>query len=139
AFATSPRARPSSTRPGTAGTCRRAGARRSAISSRSWFREARRSSVGTAAFAASVVDCLGDVGLLSSCMPSREQLVQLYRDFDPAEPVSQATLGQFVERSGESAATIVEDLQLGLDPLGKWVITGSVGCGKSSELVKVAD
>jgi energy-coupling factor transporter ATP-binding protein EcfA2 len=72
-------------------------------------------------------------------MPSPPQLVQLYRDFDPAEPVSQATLGQFVERRGESAQTIFEDLQLGLDPLGKWVITGSVGCGKSSELVKLAD
>jgi Cdc6-like AAA superfamily ATPase len=72
-------------------------------------------------------------------MPSREQLVQLYRDFDPAEPVSQATLDQFVERNGESATTIFEDLQLGLDPLGKWVITGSIGCGKSSELLKLAD
>jgi hypothetical protein len=72
-------------------------------------------------------------------MPSRSELVQLYRDFDPAEPVSQETLAQFVERSGECAETIVEDLQLGLDPLGKWVITGSVGCGKSSELVKLAD
>jgi Cdc6-like AAA superfamily ATPase len=72
-------------------------------------------------------------------MPSREQLVQLYRDFDPAEPVSQATLDQFVERNGESAETILEDLRLGLDPLGKWVITGSIGCGKSSELLKLAD
>jgi energy-coupling factor transporter ATP-binding protein EcfA2 len=71
-------------------------------------------------------------------MPSRPQLVQLYRDFDPAEPVSQATLDRFVERNGESARTIFEDLQLGLDPLGKWVITGSVGCGKSSELVKLS-
>ncbi len=71
-------------------------------------------------------------------MPSRPELVQLYRDFDPAEPVSQATLAQFVERRGESAATIFEDLQLGLDPLGKWVITGSVGCGKSSELLELA-
>jgi energy-coupling factor transporter ATP-binding protein EcfA2 len=72
-------------------------------------------------------------------MPSRVELVQLYQDFDPAEPVSQETLDQFVARSGESAKTICEDLQLGLDPLGKWVITGSVGCGKSSELVKLAD
>ncbi|MFO7565445.1 MAG: hypothetical protein R6X02_22580 [Enhygromyxa sp.] len=72
-------------------------------------------------------------------MLSRPQLVQLYRDFDPAEPVSQATLGQFMERQGESAETICEDLQLGLEPLGKWVITGSVGCGKSSELVKLAE
>lgn len=72
-------------------------------------------------------------------MPSQHELVQLYQDFDPAEPVSQETLGQFVSRSGESARTICEDLQLGLDPIGKWVITGSVGCGKSSELVKLAD
>ncbi len=72
-------------------------------------------------------------------MPSREQLVQLYRDFDPAEPVSQATLAQFVQRNGESAETISRDLRLGLDPLGKWVITGSIGCGKSSELLKLAD
>jgi Cdc6-like AAA superfamily ATPase len=72
-------------------------------------------------------------------MPSQPELVQLYQDFDPAEPVSQETLDQFVARSGESAKTICEDLQLGLDPLGKWVITGSVGCGKSSELVKLAD
>jgi energy-coupling factor transporter ATP-binding protein EcfA2 len=72
-------------------------------------------------------------------MPSREQLVQLYRDFDPAEPVSQATLSQFVERNGESAETVCDDLRLGLDPLGKWVITGSIGCGKSSELLKLAD
>lgn len=72
-------------------------------------------------------------------MLSRELLVELYQDFDPTKPVSQATLAHFVERSGESAETIFEDLQLGLDPLGKWVITGSVGCGKSSELVRLAE
>ncbi|MCA9697629.1 MAG: hypothetical protein KC431_08900 [Myxococcales bacterium] len=72
-------------------------------------------------------------------MLTREELVRLYQDFDPAAPVSEATLNLFVARGGESASTIVEDLQLGLEPLGKWVITGSVGCGKSSELVKLAD
>ncbi|MCA9686069.1 MAG: hypothetical protein KC457_28110, partial [Myxococcales bacterium] len=65
-------------------------------------------------------------------MLTREELVRLYQDFDPAAPVSEATLNLFVARGGESASTIVEDLQLGLEPLGKWVITGSVGCGKSS-------
>lgn len=72
-------------------------------------------------------------------MPAKPDLIALYQDFDPAEPLSQGTLDQFVARTGESAATICEDLQLGLDPKGKWVITGSVGCGKSSELIKLAD
>jgi hypothetical protein len=67
-------------------------------------------------------------------MPSRVELVALYQDFDPAEPVSQDTLDQFVARSGESAKTICEDLQLGLDPLGKWVISRSPGRARSPPL-----
>lgn len=59
----------------------------------------------------------------------------LYNLFDPTRRLERTDQDLFVSRPGSVAETIAADLRLGLEPEGKWVVCGSMGSGKSSELV----
>jgi energy-coupling factor transporter ATP-binding protein EcfA2 len=63
---------------------------------------------------------------------------QVYAAFDPTARVEFDDADLFVGRPGTVAQSIVDDLRLGLDPRGKWVVCGAMGSGKSSELVHLA-
>jgi hypothetical protein len=67
-----------------------------------------------------------------------EQWRGVYDEFDPVHRVEFDEGDLFVARPGSVAASIVDDLQLRLNPLGKWTVCGSMGTGKSSELVHLA-
>ena len=56
----------------------------------------------------------------------------LYGVFNPAQRLDLTDADLFVERPGAVAAKIANDLQL--ETAGKWVVCGSMGSGKSSEL-----
>ncbi len=56
----------------------------------------------------------------------------LYGVFNPAQRLDLSEADLFVERLGAVAAKIANDLQL--ETAGKWVVCGSMGSGKSSEL-----
>ena len=60
---------------------------------------------------------------------------RLYNLFDPTMRLEMADQDLYVERPGSVAESIAADLRLGLEPEGKWVVCGSLGCGKSSELL----
>lgn len=60
---------------------------------------------------------------------------RLYNLFDPTMRLEMADQDLYVERPGSVAESIAADLRFGLEPEGKWVVCGSLGCGKSSELV----
>lgn len=60
---------------------------------------------------------------------------KLYNLFDPTMRLEMVDQDLYVERPGSVAESIAADLRLGLEPEGKWVVCGSLGCGKSSELV----
>lgn len=61
-----------------------------------------------------------------------EQWKQLYAVFNPAQRLELADADLFVERPGAVATKIARSLKL--EPSGKWVVCGSMGSGKSSEL-----
>ena len=63
---------------------------------------------------------------------------QVYAAFDPTMRVEFDDGDLYVGRPGAVAQSIVDDLRLGLDPLGKWVVCGAMGSGKSSEIVQLA-
>jgi hypothetical protein len=71
-------------------------------------------------------------------MLDHEQLLSLYRRFDHTHRLDVSEMGLFVGRDDGAADTIARELRLGLEPDGKWVMCGSIGCGKSSELVHLA-
>ena len=58
--------------------------------------------------------------------------------FDPTMRVEIDDQDLYVSRPGSIAQAIVDDLRLGLDPRGKWVVCGAMGSGKSTELVHLA-
>ena len=58
--------------------------------------------------------------------------------FDPTKRVEIDDQDLYVSRPGSVAQTIVDELRLGLDPRGKWVVCGAMGSGKSTELVHLA-
>jgi hypothetical protein len=62
----------------------------------------------------------------------REQWKQLYAVFNPAQRLELADAALFVERPGAVADEIAADLEL--ETAGKWIVCGSMGSGKSSEL-----
>lgn len=64
---------------------------------------------------------------------------RFYKVCDPKERLHIDELNLFVERSDSVARKIAAALQAGYDEQGKWVICGSVGTGKSTELTKLAD
>lgn len=63
---------------------------------------------------------------------TRDQWKQLYAVFDPAQRLEISDADLFVERPGAVAAKIARSLQL--EASGKWIVCGSMGSGKSSEL-----
>jgi hypothetical protein len=63
---------------------------------------------------------------------------KIYAAFDPTARVEFDEADLFVGRPGTIAMSIVDDLRLGLEPQGKWVVCGAMGSGKSSELVELA-
>jgi hypothetical protein len=64
---------------------------------------------------------------------------RLYRVCDPKERLHINEMELFVERTDSVARKIAKALEAGFDQQGKWVICGSVGAGKSTELTKLAD
>lgn len=64
---------------------------------------------------------------------------QIYNAFDPKARLEIEDRGLYVSRPGSLADDILTDLREGLEPEGKWVLCGSTGSGKSSELVRLAD
>lgn len=69
---------------------------------------------------------------------SDESWRRIYASFDPTARVEYGDADLFVGRPGMVAKSIVDDLRLGLEPQGKWVVCGAMGSGKSSELVELA-
>jgi hypothetical protein len=69
---------------------------------------------------------------------SDETWRKIYAAFDPTARVEFDDGDLFVGRPGMVAKSIVDDLRLGLEPQGKWVVCGAMGSGKSSELVELA-
>ena len=57
----------------------------------------------------------------------------LYRLFDPKRRLEDRDSDLFVERPGAVAERIIGDLEF--EKNGKWIVCGSIGSGKSSELV----
>ncbi len=68
-------------------------------------------------------------------MLSEAQRLALYRRFDPTHRLEAGEMDLFVGRQDGAAHVIARELRLGLEPDGKWVVCGSIGSGKSSELV----
>lgn len=64
---------------------------------------------------------------------------RLYKVCDPKERLHIDEMNLFVERSDSVARKIANSLDAGYDEQGKWVICGSVGTGKSTELTKLAE
>lgn len=63
---------------------------------------------------------------------TRDQWKRLYGVLNPAQRLELADAELFVERPGAVANEIAADLEL--ETAGKWVVCGSMGSGKSSEL-----
>jgi len=59
----------------------------------------------------------------------------LYHLFDPKKRLESEDSDLFVERPSAVAERIIGDLEF--EPSGKWVVCGSLGSGKSSELVRL--
>lgn len=70
---------------------------------------------------------------------STEQWRRLYKHFNQMARLELSDRDLFVSRPGTVSENIVSDLELGLEPNSKWVVCGSMGSGKSSELVHLAD
>lgn len=66
-----------------------------------------------------------------------EQWRRIYQIFDPTLRLEAGDMDLFVQRPDSASQVIAEEIQLGLEPKGKWVLCGSVGSGKSSELVRL--
>lgn len=64
---------------------------------------------------------------------------RLYKVCDPKERLHIDELDLFVERPDSVARKIANSLSRGFDEQGKWIICGSVGTGKSTELTKLAE
>ena len=62
----------------------------------------------------------------------------MYAVFNPTVRVEFEDRDLFVARPGAVAESIADDLLLGLEQDGKWVVCGAMGSGKSSELVELA-
>ncbi len=60
---------------------------------------------------------------------------RLYNLFDPTKRLELTDRDLYVTRPGAVAEDIARDLRDGLEPERKWVVCGSMGSGKSSELV----
>jgi energy-coupling factor transporter ATP-binding protein EcfA2 len=63
---------------------------------------------------------------------------QLYNLFNPAERLEYNQQDLYVSRPRSVAQKIAELLRHNVEPTGKWIVCGSMGCGKSTELVHLA-
>ncbi|PRP96551.1 hypothetical protein ENSA5_36270 [Enhygromyxa salina] len=70
---------------------------------------------------------------------TRDAWRRLYKVCDPKERLHIDELNLFVERPDSAARRIANSLEGGFDEQGKWIICGSVGTGKSTELTKLAE
>ncbi len=69
-------------------------------------------------------------------MPVTEaQWRQLYKLFNPRARLEASELDLYVQRPGAVARAVMEDLEL--EPEARWIVCGSFGCGKSSELLEL--
>jgi energy-coupling factor transporter ATP-binding protein EcfA2 len=63
---------------------------------------------------------------------------QLYNLFNPTERLEYNQQDLYVSRPGSVAERIASLLSLRVEPTGKWIVCGSMGSGKSTELVHLA-
>lgn len=63
---------------------------------------------------------------------------KLYNIFDPKARLETQDQDLFIQRPGSVAQNVLTLLREGLEERGKWVVCGSAGSGKSSELVHLA-
>jgi hypothetical protein len=63
---------------------------------------------------------------------------RLYEICDPTHRLQTGDLDLFVERPDSVARRIADTLRAGYDTKGKWIVSGSVGAGKSTELTALA-
>ncbi|NJK32962.1 MAG: hypothetical protein HC927_11440 [Deltaproteobacteria bacterium] len=70
--------------------------------------------------------------------PSLDDWRRLYALCDPKHRLRIDELDLFVERPDSVAQGIARIISLGVENEGKWLISGSVGAGKSTELTKLA-
>ncbi len=63
---------------------------------------------------------------------------QLYNLFNPADRLEYDQQDLYVSRPRSVAGEIANLLNLQVEPTGKWIVCGSMGCGKSTELVRLA-
>ena len=68
---------------------------------------------------------------------SRDQWRAIYNMFNPQQRLEATDRDLFVERPDSTSQAIVEEIEL--EPKGKWVLCGSMGSGKSSELVHLSE
>jgi hypothetical protein len=68
---------------------------------------------------------------------SRDEAIwrRLYNLFDPTRRLELGEQDLYVSRPGSVAAAVAGDLKDRFEPRGKWVFCGSMGSGKSSELI----
>lgn len=66
---------------------------------------------------------------------SQDQWKQLYQRFEPRARLDVGDQDLFVLRPGAVAGSIRSDLELGFERRAAWVVCGTIGSGKSSELV----
>jgi hypothetical protein len=66
---------------------------------------------------------------------TQEHWRDLYRLFDPKRRLESTDEDLFVERPEAVGERVVADLEF--EPSGKWIVCGSLGSGKSSELVRL--
>lgn len=71
-------------------------------------------------------------------MTPDRQWRELYKLFDPKARLENQDQDIYVDRPGTVAGRVLDDLREELEPEGKWVLCGSMGSGKSSELVHLA-
>jgi polynucleotide 5'-kinase involved in rRNA processing len=68
---------------------------------------------------------------------TRDQWRAIYNAFNPQQRLEATDRDLFVERPDSTSRAIVEESEL--EPKGKWVLCGSMGSGKSSELVHLSE
>lgn len=68
---------------------------------------------------------------------TRDDWRRLYEICDHRDRLHNEDLDLFVERPDSVARGIAQDLLERFDPQGKWLVCGSVGAGKSSELLRL--
>ncbi len=69
---------------------------------------------------------------------SQDEWREMYAVFNPTVRVEFEDRDLFVARPGAVLDSIADDLRLGLEQDGKWVVCGAMGSGKNSELVELA-